>query len=96
MTLWRPDPTFYPSPKMAIQAPPEKLAYFARITFTSSSTVRNFARLCPIERLDGVRVASIGPITSQTARELGIHVNAEPERYTVDGLVEAIVSAQEK
>ena len=29
MTLWRPDPTFYPSPKLAIEAPPEKLAYLA-------------------------------------------------------------------
>ena len=29
MTLWRPDPTFYPSPKMAMQAPPEKLAFVA-------------------------------------------------------------------
>jgi selenium-binding protein 1 len=29
MTLWRPDPTFYPSPKMAMQAPPETLAYVA-------------------------------------------------------------------
>jgi selenium-binding protein 1 len=29
MSLWRPDPTFYPSPKMAMQAPPEKLAYVA-------------------------------------------------------------------
>ena len=66
------------------------------ITFTSSSTVRNFAQLCPIERLNGVRVASIGPITSRTARELGIRVDAEPERYTVEGLVEAIVSAQKK
>ena len=66
------------------------------ITFTSSSTVRNFAQLCLIERLNGVRVASIGPITSQTARELGIRVDAEPKSYTVEGLVEAIVNAQEK
>ncbi len=29
MELWRPDPTFYPSPKLAAQAPPEKLAYVA-------------------------------------------------------------------
>ena len=29
MALWKPDPTFYPSPKMAMQAPPEKLAYVA-------------------------------------------------------------------
>src|SRR5213594_426890 len=31
MALWRPDPTFYPSPKMAMQAPPEKLAFVATI-----------------------------------------------------------------
>ncbi|MBA2618493.1 MAG: selenium-binding protein, partial [Rubrobacter sp.] len=29
MVTWRPDPSFYPSPKMAMQAPPEKLAYVA-------------------------------------------------------------------
>jgi selenium-binding protein 1 len=29
MTTWTPDPTFYPSPRMAMQAPPEKLAYLA-------------------------------------------------------------------
>jgi selenium-binding protein 1 len=27
MTIWRPDPTFYPSPRTAMRAPPEKLAY---------------------------------------------------------------------
>jgi len=29
MALWKPDPTFYPSPKLAMQAPPEGLAYVA-------------------------------------------------------------------
>ena len=29
MTRWRPDPTYYPSPKLAIEAPPERLAYVA-------------------------------------------------------------------
>jgi methanethiol oxidase len=29
MELWRPDPTFYPSPKLAAQAPPEKFGYVA-------------------------------------------------------------------
>ena len=29
MAIWRPDPTFYPSPRMAMKAPPEKLAYVA-------------------------------------------------------------------
>jgi len=31
MSLWRPDPTFYPSPKLAMEAPPEKLAYVAML-----------------------------------------------------------------
>jgi uroporphyrinogen III methyltransferase/synthase len=64
------------------------------ITFTSSSTVAHFAQLCPADTLRGVRVASIGPVTSATARELGIEVHAEPREYTIAGLVEAIVEAQ--
>ena len=31
MAQWRPDPTFYPSPKMAMQAPAEKLAFVAML-----------------------------------------------------------------
>jgi selenium-binding protein 1 len=31
MVVWRPDPTFYPSPRLAMQAPPERLAYVATI-----------------------------------------------------------------
>ena len=31
MAQWRPDPTFYPSPKMAMQAPPERLAFVAML-----------------------------------------------------------------
>ncbi len=61
------------------------------ITFTSSSTVTNFARLCPLERLRGVKIASIGPVTSQTIRDLGLAVDLEPERYTMEGLVEALI-----
>ncbi|HSO19016.1 MAG TPA: uroporphyrinogen-III C-methyltransferase, partial [Desulfosarcina sp.] len=53
------------------------------VTFTSSSTARNFHRLLPPERVDqlmqGVAVASIGPITSQTARELGLSVDIEAQ-----------------
>ncbi len=66
------------------------------ITFTSSSTVTNCAELCPAGKLRGVRVASIGPVTSATARELGIEVHAEPSEYTIAGLVEAILEAQAK
>jgi uroporphyrinogen III methyltransferase/synthase len=61
------------------------------ITFTSSSTVRNFAAVCPAERIAGAKVASIGPITSATARELGFPVDAEAAEYTVEGLLAAIM-----
>jgi uroporphyrinogen-III synthase len=60
------------------------------VTFTSSSTVSNFVEAAGVEALQGVRVASIGPITSETARALGIHVDVEASPHTIDGLVEAI------
>jgi uroporphyrinogen III methyltransferase/synthase len=61
------------------------------IAFTSSSTVQNFVSVAGAGALDGVRVASIGPITTRTARELGIEVTAEARKFTIDGLVEAIL-----
>ncbi|MFQ5862101.1 MAG: uroporphyrinogen-III C-methyltransferase [Candidatus Brocadiales bacterium] len=64
------------------------------VTFTSSSTVRNFVQLIGKEnltRLDGkVRFASIGPITTKAAKELGIKVSLEAEQYDIPGLVKAI------
>jgi uroporphyrinogen III methyltransferase / synthase len=62
------------------------------ITFTSSSTVQNFVTAAGIQSLKQVKVASIGPITSQTARSLGIEVAAEANPYTIDGLVEGILN----
>jgi len=76
------------------------------ITFTSSSTVRNFVNLTgknmwrgrPRPRkaspLDSVRFASIGPVTSSTLRELGLPVDVEAKEYTIPGLIKAIVSAR--
>jgi uroporphyrinogen III methyltransferase / synthase len=64
------------------------------ITFTSSSTVQNFVTICGAGALDGIKVASIGPITSQTASRLGIEVGAEASVYTIDGLVQAILRAE--
>jgi uroporphyrinogen III methyltransferase/synthase len=61
------------------------------ITFTSSSTVHNFLAVAGTAALEGVRVASIGPVTSATARELGIQVAVEAPVFTVDGLVQAIL-----
>ena len=61
------------------------------ITFTSSSTVRNFAALLGKSRkLDGIRLASIGPVTSATLRELGLKVDVEAKNYTIPGLIKAI------
>ncbi|NVM23473.1 MAG: uroporphyrinogen-III C-methyltransferase [Desulfobacterales bacterium] len=65
------------------------------LTFTSSSTVRNFKALLPPERFEslikGVIVASIGPITSDTARELGFKIDITALEYTINGLCEAIL-----
>ena len=60
------------------------------ITFTSSSTVQNFVAIAGAESLAGVKVFSIGPITSATARSLGIEVTAEAREFTIDGLLAAI------
>lgn len=68
------------------------------VTFTSSSTARNFALLLGTARLSraiqGVRVASIGPVTSRTLRELGLRVNVQARKYTIPGLVQAMASAE--
>jgi uroporphyrinogen III methyltransferase / synthase len=59
------------------------------ITFTASSTVRNFVAAVGIE-IGGALVASIGPITSATARDAGLPVQIEAAEYTVPGLMAAI------
>jgi uroporphyrinogen III methyltransferase/synthase len=59
------------------------------ITFTSSSTVENFLAL-GLPWPKGMQVASIGPITSKTARDHGLKVDIEARRHDIDGLVEAI------
>ncbi len=64
------------------------------ITFTSSSTVQNFAAVAGAGALAAVKVASIGPVTSATARSLGIEVAAEASPYTIDGLIAAILRAE--
>jgi uroporphyrinogen-III synthase len=65
------------------------------VTFTSSSTVRNFMDLLGKARtsLEGIEFASIGPVTSSSLRELGLRVNIAAKEFTIRGLVEAIVSA---
>jgi uroporphyrinogen III methyltransferase/synthase len=65
------------------------------ITFTSSSTVKNFKDLIPSKKfktlLQDVIIASIGPITTDTASELGFDVHITAESYTIPGLCEAIL-----
>jgi len=64
------------------------------VTFTSSSTARNFARLfTDAERLTwfaGVTVASIGPITAATAAEHGFTTDVMPSEYTIPALARAL------
>jgi uroporphyrinogen III methyltransferase/synthase len=59
------------------------------ITFTSSSTVANFLAL-GLPWPQGMQIASIGPITSKTARDRGLTIDVEASRHDIPGLVEAI------
>ena len=69
------------------------------ITFTSSSTVRNFVTLLGNlgagvpPALAGIKLASIGPVTSATLRELGLPVDIDAKAYTIPGLIDAIALA---
>jgi selenium-binding protein 1 len=59
MELWRPDPTFYPSPKLASAAPPEKLAYVALLNSAHSG------------RPDAIGVVDVDPSSSAYGRLVG-------------------------
>lgn len=65
------------------------------ITFTSSSTAKHFAEMFPGESLAGLLrstvIACIGPVTSRTVTELGLRADIVAGRYTIEGLVEALV-----
>ncbi len=64
------------------------------VTFTSSSTVTNFVEAAGQDALAGVRIASIGPITSDTIRSHGLSVDVEASPHTIPGLVRAILEAR--
>jgi len=64
------------------------------IVFTSSSTVTNFVSAAGTAPLEGVRVASIGPVTSAAARQRGLVVTVQADPFTLDGLVAAILRAE--
>lgn len=72
------------------------------ITFTSSSTVTNLLEVLrrkgvpnPVEVLSDIPIASIGPITTQTATEAGLKVAIEPTDSTLAGLLQAIADYQQ-
>jgi uroporphyrinogen III methyltransferase/synthase len=84
---------------MPDRLPPEALFALEKrtvdcVTFTSSSTVRNLARILGndliVDMLKGVVVASIGAITSTACRELGLKVDIEPPCSTLECLSEEI------
>lgn len=64
------------------------------VTFTSSSTATNFRDLLPNDRfkelMAGVGIASIGPVTTETAEKLGFNVTLTADFYTIPGLTHAI------
>jgi uroporphyrinogen III methyltransferase/synthase len=64
------------------------------IAFTSSSTVRNLARLFDTqdlsEALSGVVIACIGDITAATARDYGLSVKIQPQEFTIPALAQTI------
>jgi uroporphyrinogen III methyltransferase/synthase len=63
------------------------------VTLTSSSTARNLVEGIGgrLDLLDGLTIASIGPVTSRTARELGLAVSVEADIHTIPGLVDALL-----
>ncbi len=69
------------------------------VTFTSSSTVRNFLMMVDAkdqeelkQLLDGVKIAAIGPITAKTVTDNGLTVDIQPETHTIPAMIEAIVA----
>jgi uroporphyrinogen III methyltransferase / synthase len=61
------------------------------VTFTSSSTAINFQAMLGLE-IKGLKAAAIGPVTAETARTCGFEVVVSSGEYTVDALLDAIVS----
>jgi len=68
------------------------------ITFTSSSTAQNMVKLLADKRdlLTGVKLASIGPITSDTLRQLGLEPTVQADPHDIDGLIQAIIEHESR
>ncbi|MEN8200926.1 MAG: uroporphyrinogen-III synthase, partial [Thermodesulfobacteriota bacterium] len=72
------------------------------VTFTSSSTVRNFLSMVGAEStselkrfMHEVRIAAIGPITAKTVTDNGLHVDIQPESHTIADMTHAVVDYYE-
>jgi uroporphyrinogen III methyltransferase/synthase len=61
------------------------------VTFTSASTVRNLTEALGDRFPARARVVSIGPVTSEAARDAGLNVDVEAERHDIDGLLAALL-----
>jgi uroporphyrinogen III methyltransferase/synthase len=63
------------------------------VTFTSPSTANAFFTHVPPDLISthGVKIASIGPVTSEQLTKLGVHVNAQAQRHTIDGLINVLI-----
>jgi uroporphyrinogen III methyltransferase/synthase len=83
-------------PAAALACPAAEIEAADDVTFTASSTARYFVALLGAEglarRLKAVRLASIGPVTSATLRELGLPVAVEATVYSAAGLAAAIAA----
>jgi uroporphyrinogen III methyltransferase/synthase len=88
---------------LPVQPDPEGLAALKSgvdwITFTSPSTVQNFVEILrqqemdPLQLLGKPKIACIGPITEQAARDEGFEISVVAEKYTTDGLIHALGNA---
>ncbi len=68
------------------------------VTFTSSSTVRNFLTMVDAENQEelerlmaGVKIAAIGPITAKTVTDSGLKVSVQPATHTIEAMIAEII-----
>ena len=64
------------------------------VTFTSASTVNRLLEVMPEGLPASAKLVSIGPITSEAAREAGLEVAIEATRHDIDGLLDAVLKDQ--
>lgn len=62
------------------------------VTFASSSAVDNLVSLAGTEAVARTKIATIGPVTSDSVRKHGLNVTTEAKEHTVEGLVKAILA----